>query len=459
MTIAGPPLPYVTASPYTLPLPYGSHAFGVERSWPESYMATPPEDKGYAFPSIGGEKIEGRVCESRAARRRAKQRSISSLSTAPSTPPPREVHREVAPERPSPAEVLELLASPKQKNAFAHAEAALPLVWTFGSASFQTEFAGCASNARADFKIKQEHDRVEDLIAIIIAPDAEKRANASQASSKEYIARLEASSKDEKTQLVHQVREAVMPLALSKYGTRIVQKAIEVASQKDLATIVDALEHHIEELLESPHGNYVVQKIVEVLPSAQLTFVVERLQGQGVSLAQHRFGCRVLERLIEHCDKQQLGRLVDEIVDKSAELIVHKFGNFVLQHMLQYHATTHEAIFQKICEDLPVLVLHCNGSWVVEKAVEFCDEEIRNAVITTLINAPNLTQIACHRNGSHVLEKLAEMTDCTSKLSELRECVKQRITELSASELGKKVLGKFGFAVDIGAEANKKCEA
>lgn len=456
MTIAGPPLPYVTASPYTLPLPYGTHAFGVERSWPETYLATPPEDKGYALPSIGGAKTEGKVCQSRAARRRAKQRSISSLSTAPSTPP-REVHREVAPA--SPAEVLELLASPKQKSAFAHAEAALPPVWTFVNASFQTEFAGCASNAHADFKIKQEHDRVEDLIAIIIAPDAEKRANASQASSKEYIARLEASSKDKKTQLVHQVREAVMPLALSKYGTRIVQKAIEVASQKDLATIVDALEHHIEELLESPHGNYVVQKIVEVLPSAQLTFVVERLQGQGVSLAQHRFGCRVLERLIEHCDKQQLGRLVDEIVDKSAELVVHNFGNFVIQHMLQYHATTHEAIFQKICEDLLVLVHHSNGSWVVEKAVEFCDEEIRNAVITTLINAPNLTQIACHRNGSHVLEKLAEMTDCTSKLSELRECLKQRKAELGACELGKKVLGKFGFAVDFGAEANKKCEA
>jgi pumilio RNA-binding family len=242
-----------------------------------------------------------------------------------------------------------------------------------------------------------------------------------------------------------------MQLALSKYGTRVVQKTFEVANCDDLNKIVRELEPHIEDLLDSQHGNHVLQKIVEVLPSASLTFVVEKIKGKGISVARHQFGCRVLERLIEHCDKQQLGELLDEIVENSAELAVDRYGNFVIQHLLQYYDTTHEAILERFRKDLAMLVDHKNGSWVVEKALEYCGEDFRQAVLSAVTDAPNLAEIACHRNGSHVLEKLAEPlqddVDCAGRLHELRMRIKESEEKLRTDAIGKKVLGKFGILV------------
>lgn len=317
----------------------------------------------------------------------------------------------------SAAELLELLAGPSPTVA----KAAETPLFPIGSLSLQDETCSPPGPNAADL-------------------------GESQARCAEAICRLEAAGPEETCQLVQWLSKAAHSLATSKFGCRLVQTALDKANCADRDALVKILQPHVEELYNCPHGNHVLSKIIEVTPSscAALGFVIEKFAGRGVTTAKHRFGCRIMERLIEHCDESQIGSLVKEVVADAGTLIKHPYGNFVMQHLLEHWPSERGSILQAILQDVPGLAVHRTASHVVQKALDWCDEEGKEQIVVALLSCKSLEQVACNRYGSYVVEQLE---DVSTYNDEVKQRIAQDQQNLSAhkDDYGRRVLQRFGL--------------
>lgn len=170
--------------------------------------------------------------------------------------------------------------------------------------------------------------------------------------------------------------ESLWPIAASKHGCRVVQKALDVLCLQERIVLAYGLRGHVCEALESPHANHVLQKLVDVVDPTYLKFVIEEMKGMGAFFARRRFGCRVVERLLEHCPSEYLAELVDEILQDAERLSRHPYGNFVMQHIFRYGTVEQKhRLVLLLREDVARLARHRHASHVVEAAFTNCARE------------------------------------------------------------------------------------
>lgn len=201
---------------------------------------------------------------------------------------------------------------------------------------------------------------------------------------------------------------SVWQLACSAGGTRVVQKAFEVANTSERIALALQLKGHVREAITSPHANHALQKCIEVIQPERLDFVLSEIMGLAVTAARHRYGCRVLERLLEHCPSEQTASLVDEVLVGAAQLCRHTFGNFVVQHILE-HGTLEQrhVIANVIQEDVQRLARHRVASHVVRCAIKHSAPEDRQRLIQALrADASELADLAHHHCGSFVVREM-----------------------------------------------------
>jgi hypothetical protein len=198
------------------------------------------------------------------------------------------------------------------------------------------------------------------------------------------------------------------PLALTKRGCRIVQKAIDVGSPAYQLQLVENLHGRVHEAMRSPHTNYVLQKCITSMPPEPLQFVVAELQGQALYFARHRFGCRIIQRLIEHCQPCQTEQLIDEVLVDTAALCRHQYGNFVIQHILQHgSASQRKAIAEVIGTDIIRLAKHRIASHVVSSAMVHCPaEDVQRLTHAVLHDAGQLADLSRREYGSFVVREV-----------------------------------------------------
>lgn len=223
---------------------------------------------------------------------------------------------------------------------------------------------------------------------------------------------LDCGDESKKQAAIEWVIGSVYPLAVTRRGCRIVQRALEVSTFADQQRIADKLRGHVEDMLKSPNANHVLQKCIEVMPPEKMQFMVDELQGQGPSAARHRFGCRILQRLIEHCLPTQTEALVNEILSEAPKLIRHQYGNFVIQHILQHGSPDqlHE-IAGVLRTDVIRLAKHRIASHVVSCAMVHCSaEDVQSLTQVVLGEAGQLADLSRRQYGSFVVREVHRAT-------------------------------------------------
>lgn len=271
------------------------------------------------------------------------------------------------------------------------------------------------------------------------------------------MARLEGGDKTEQRVVINWMLTAPERFAKSKLGTRIVQKALEVASGSDRDALVGKLQEHVVDLYEDPNANHVLTKIIEVIPSTSSSIgsVIAALRRKGTfTVSKHRFGCRVMERLLEHCDETQQPEfvaLLDEVVADAGALSKNQMGNFVVQHLLEHgsperrRTTLEQMLAWK--EGIGVLAQHRTASHCVQRCLDYCEEAGKAALVEALLAGSgdaSIISVAKGRYGSFVLEQIA---GCSERKNEIRNALAEDVHGIAAYDWGKKVLGKYGLAI------------
>lgn len=387
---------------------------------------------------------------------------------------------------PSAAEQLELLAGPSpQGQSRPPADAKAP--------SSPVPGGNCSFFGTAPPPMPNPSSAERSLLQILGDPSKDKEM--SQEQMNYAYGRLESYDREQRQFVVRWTLKAPRPLAQNRNGTRIVQKAIEVASQSDRDALVNKLREYVRELYQCPHGNHVLAKIIEVVPSTSPSIgsviAAFRVIGTGV-ISRHRYGCRLMERLIEHCDdnhetQPEFAGLLDEVENESGLLCKHGFGNFVVQHLLEHGSrerrrailakmmdTTAETTLQQPGQNdikgLPQLAAHRTASHTVQKLLDHSDDEGKLTIVQNLLRAekPNsVVDVACSRYGSFVIEQIkgyevkqkqedGPLQDAlAAAVGEVRARLLENSSKIAADEFGVKVLRKYGLTSQEGHRCNE----
>lgn len=242
--------------------------------------------------------------------------------------------------------------------------------------------------------------------------------------------------------------KAVKELALEEHACRLVQKALGIADRELRTKLLQQLEPHAVELYESQHGNHVLTKVVEVIPSAYLGPMIQQLEDKGwEEVAKHRFGCRVLERLIEHAKPEQISGLIAMALNKSEMLSRHPYGNFIVQHLFEHVPECRHDLLATILQQIPSLSMHRTASHVVQRALDYCDEDAQALIVQTFFasTSPDLVEIASGRYGSYVAEQLIQLSEVL--VQEVKTRLERSLDVLCQSQFGRRVAEKFGLPV------------
>lgn len=220
------------------------------------------------------------------------------------------------------------------------------------------------------------------------------------------ISQLESPSS--KAEVMEMLQTSTWTMSCTAGGTRVVQKALEVADTLQRVALAEQLQGHVKEAFVSPHANHVLQKCIELIPPERLGFLLAEMHGHAVAAARHRYGCRVLERLLEHCPTAQTAALIEEVLAGAPQLCRHTFGNFVVQHVLE-HGTPEQKhhIVEVIHADVQRLARHRVASHVVRCALKHSAPEDRQKLVQAIRKDPaDLADLAHHHCGSFVVREM-----------------------------------------------------
>lgn len=214
---------------------------------------------------------------------------------------------------------------------------------------------------------------------------------------------LECSDPQKQKMAIGWVVNSTWPLALTRRGSRIVQRAMELATTDDQERIVEKIKGFVLEALQSPHANYVLQKCLEVMPPQKLEFVARELKGQAVFVAKHRFGCRILQRAIEHWPPAHSEDWIQEVLTNANHLVRHEFGNYVIQHILQFGTSCQKhQIADILLTDATSFAKHKIASHVVCRALSHCLPDDVQRLNEALSEEKDLSRT---HNGSFVVRE------------------------------------------------------
>mmetsp|Transcript_61893 Transcript_61893/g.109997 ORF Transcript_61893/g.109997 Transcript_61893/m.109997 type:complete len:443 (-) Transcript_61893:66-1394(-) len=246
------------------------------------------------------------------------------------------------------------------------------------------------------------------------------------------------------------LRGHVWALAQDAQGSRLLQMALDNADLCEATKLTAEFQGHVVEAATSPHANYVLQKILSQLPNGATSFIAEEilaLPEDASKIARHRYGCRIFCRLLEFsCSQSQASALlVSHILEEAEDLCRHSFGHHVLQAALEHGNASHRRqVAAGLLSDVESCAKHRNGSYLVEKALTYCCEEDRSALLECLGKSSVLADLATSPYGSFVAKtalKFLESNEQQDALARLGEMA----NELRELRHGPQFLEEVGF--------------
>lgn len=268
---------------------------------------------------------------------------------------------------------------------------------------------------------------------------------AEEAACQELLAQLDLGGEDQSRALATLFNDnGALRLAFTTAGCHVVQRALEVASRPDAEALAAQFRNHVREAIDDKNANYVVQKFVELLPASSLDFVFEEFKGVVAEVARHRYGCRIICRLLEHfATDPTMVDLITELLAESGNLARHLFGYHVMRALLEHGLPEHRrrVVTEALSGREVRAAKHRQASFVVEKALAFCDADSRDALAGGLVSKPgSVIALAKHQFGRHVVRELLRLPRESPPAQAARTELQHAATHLRATKHGRRCI-------------------
>ena len=240
---------------------------------------------------------------------------------------------------------------------------------------------------------------------------------------------LEFKDGEKNNYIMESLKGKIFELSVHMYGCRVMQQLISVIDEKYLSQITLELKDHYAKCIEDQNGNHVIQKLIERLKPGENSGIYEVVYNNIVELSKHQYGCRVIQTLLKKCNQEQISKILKIVFKNVKELSEDQYGNYIIQYILENQKGKNvDPIYEGLKSNIYDFSIHKYASNVVERALNFGNEEQRKNIINEIILQDDrmkecLISMVKDKFGNYVVQKLIEFSD-----NEMRNNIIKRIT-------------------------------
>lgn len=207
-------------------------------------------------------------------------------------------------------------------------------------------------------------------------------------------------------------------------ASNFIQKRLKLGSDKERHLGLISALASIDDLLHNQYGNIMLQGLFEFGSPELKKDLMDAIYAQDVAaLCFHRYGCRVIQKAIRYLGQEDVCKLFAKFHDKVVPFSRDHHGNHVMQRSIEKMSSfvrdtassghldlasslsdKMQFIIDDVIANVECLSTHRYGCRVVQKAIEHCVDQQKNAVLKSILSC--CTKLMTDRYGKYVMQRV-----------------------------------------------------
>ena len=219
-------------------------------------------------------------------------------------------------------------------------------------------------------------------------------------------------------------------------GTHVLQTLLNKVNNFELRNIViKSIENKELEMSFNSNATYVFQKIIEIIPDYERLNTNEIIINNIINLALDSDCVFIVEKFISNITiKENKEKVKDIICQNCIQLATSPFGNYLIQYLFQIWKDSYiDKINDIIIDNANFLAKQRYSSNVIEKAVDTFDSKIKPRLVRSLSLGGDILDIIKNQYGHYVLNKAVKYMDEKLK-NEIETILNNQMSEMTKKE-------------------------
>ena len=248
-------------------------------------------------------------------------------------------------------------------------------------------------------------------------------------------------------------------ISTSNYGTRVIQKLIEIISYKNnyfmnnkeqiptylkcFSLINSIIINNIHYIFKDNNSCHIIIKFVNVIPYPANDYLYNEIYKYFIILCKDKHGCCVIQKCFENGINQQKLNLFSLSNKYCDELINDQFGNYVIQYVVGCNVDiVNKKLLNLIMNNLLSLCTEKYASNVIEKFIYFNSPESRIFLNKIISDNNILFQIITNQYGNYIIQRIINTIDRETRIKVLKTILCW-IDDIKKLSFGPKLLSKL----------------
>ena len=255
---------------------------------------------------------------------------------------------------------------------------------------------------------------------------------------------------------IDSISKDFLNLAISTYGTRVIQKILEIVSTKSninnenkgiyeqcFDLINNQIKNNILELSSNNNSSHIIIKYVNEIRYPKNVKLFEEVYKNFIPLCKDKHGCCVIQKCIDLGSQEQKNKLLELSNTNCANLISDQFGNYVIQFVVSLNT---KIVNQKVCQVLKNNL--CNlckekyASNVIEKFLANKSEESQEVINILLKDEKMLHELIIDQFGNYIIQRILVLIEGENRSLLIHYIVKW-YPEIKSLPFGPRLISKL----------------
>lgn len=235
------------------------------------------------------------------------------------------------------------------------------------------------------------------------------------------------------------ISQTFVEISESNSGTHVLQALLDKVNNFELRNLVlKSIENKELEMAFNNNATYVLQKIIGTIPDYERLSTNEIIINNTINLALNSDCVFIVEKFISTITiKENKERIKNIICQNCIQLATSPFGNYLIQYLFQIWKNEDiKEINDIIIKNANFLAKQRYSSNVIEKAVDTYDSKIKPRLIRSLSLGGDILEIIKNQYGHYVLNKAVKYMDDKLK-NEIETILSNQMAEMTKKEKSK----------------------
>ena len=246
-------------------------------------------------------------------------------------------------------------------------------------------------------------------------------------------------------------------LAISNYGTRVVQKLLEIVSTYSETTNVNfkdiyvkcfkSINYHIikdlVELSSNNNSSHIIIKYVNEIRYPKNVELFEEVYKNFIPLCKDKYGCCVIQKCIDSGNEEQKNKLLELSNSNCENLISDQFGNYVIQFVVCLDLKiVNQKILEILKNNLCSLCKEKYASNVIEKFLVKKSDESKEVINILLNDEKVVHELIIDKYGNYIIQRILSLIDNETRSNLIHKIV-ALYQEIKNLPFGPRIISKL----------------